>query len=155
MISTTRSCDEIPGGRPLTSMRFLVAFLLVGACSSTSSGPCVSTCDGCCTAERVCVPLAQTSQTECGRAGGPCQRCGACDQGRCSTGLECFGPPPPPVCECGRASNGVGPFPVCYRDCGSCSGGLVCVDNRCVASDGGVSDAGTTDGGADAGADGG
>ena len=91
-----------------------------GATPVADGGPASNSgCDGCVTSSGACVPLAQTTRSECGRGGQRCFTCAVCDQGRCSTGWECFGIRPPDPCECGsRCVEGVGSL-----QCGICSGG--------------------------------
>ena len=119
-----------------------------GATPVADGGPASNSgCDGCVTSSGACVPLAQTTRSECGRGGQRCFTCAFCDQGRCSSGWERNIIPPPEPCECGiRCFNGVGNL-----QCGICSGGTTCVANRCVSDDAGA-DGGVLDGGADAGA---
>lgn len=103
-------------------------------------------CDGCRTEAGVCVPLSQTSRTQCGRGGAACVNgdVGYCPMGTngiCSTGFECF-IHRPAVCECGSQGEGW-----CGFDCGTCPGGVTCVDFRCAPLDAGAGDAGTDDAG--------
>ncbi|MBL8934035.1 MAG: hypothetical protein JNM69_05770 [Archangium sp.] len=135
--------------RALGMMTGCAAAMVMLSCSGTTPGGSApdAGCDGCSTETGACVPLAQTSRDQCGRGGQSCFTCPACDQGRCSTGWECFGIRPPDPCECGfRCIEGVG-----SEQCGICSASTTCVANRCVALDAGT-DGGALDGGADAGA---
>ena len=128
---------------------FFIGAILAFAAASCG-GLCKQVCDGCCTEQGICVPLAQTARDQCGRGGQACMSgCPSCEQGACTTGPECWGGPPP-SCECGTWS----PGSPCAITCGFCPQDATCVDFRCVAADGGVDDAGTDGGGTgDAGLD--
>ena len=115
----------------------MVASWLVGC----SAADCEKSCDGCCN-KGLCVPLAATSRTQCGRGGAQClNSCPVCEQGFCSTGFECllFRPQ---VCECGSRGTSL-----CGFDCGQCAAGKICQDFRCEVPDAGAADAGEGDAG--------
>lgn len=98
--------------------------------ASCSAATCRETCDGCCK-KSVCVPLASTNRTQCGRGGEQCVNgelnyCPVCMEGICSTGPECFYQRPA-ICECGSKGNSE-----CGYDCGQCPDAGACVDHRCA-----------------------
>lgn len=129
-------------------LRAFIIGAVVAFAAASCGGVCEKVCDGCCTDFGVCVPLAQTTRTQCGHGGAACVNgdvdyCPVCDKGVCSTGIECWGGPPA-SCECGY----YGP-PVCGRFCGDCAQDATCVNSRCVPNDAGTDDAGAGDGGID------
>lgn len=113
-----------------------------GACVVSTCDP--ATCDGCCTANGVCLTVDQQTEQACGDGGDACAVCPAsssgCIQGTCVAGQSCLD-----FCNdgCCTAAGQCIPFAAqgsatCGGDtgpeaCAACGGQLSCVTGACVA----------------------